>query len=129
MRGLGYLKESYLHYNFSKGLSDWFLKHAKYAYLESAQQIVDERVSQCVETGNDKISKRRRLKRFATRMPCRPLLKFIYCYVIKLGFLDGGAGFLYCCMLAYFEFMKTVVYKDLKRQLRENPYKKFEVIY
>jgi len=128
-RGLGYMKEAYIHYNFSKGLADWFLKHAQYAYLESAQQIEDERRGLTEAGGTDAMARRRKLKQLASRMPCRPLLKFVYCYFVKCGFLDGRAGFLYCCMLASFEFAKTTVYKDLKRQLAKDPNKTFVVSY
>ena len=34
-RGIGYLKEPYIHYNFSKGLAEWFAKHVDYARREA----------------------------------------------------------------------------------------------
>jgi tetratricopeptide (TPR) repeat protein len=40
--------------------------------------------------------RRRALKALSVRMPCRPLMRFIYMYVLHLGFLDGLPGFRYC---------------------------------
>ena len=114
-RGLGYLKEAYIHYNFSKGLGDWFQKHAKYALREAEQQIADEQSGAAI-TGNDKLAKRRRLKRLVSNLPLRPLIKFIYLYLFKRGFLDGAAGWTYCRMQSHYEFMCVTILKDLRKR-------------
>jgi len=36
-------------------------------------------------------------------MPCRPLLRFLWMYVFKLGFLDGRAGLRLCLLSAFYE--------------------------
>jgi glycosyltransferase involved in cell wall biosynthesis len=41
--------------------------------------------------------RRRWLKRVLLRVPGSPLFLFLYSYFLKLGFLDGVPGFLYCC--------------------------------
>lgn len=45
-------------------------------------------------------------------MPCRPLLRFLWMYVFKLGFLDGRAGLRLCLLSAFYE-----VVTDAKVQL------------
>ncbi len=40
-RGLGKMTEPYLHYNFSKGLDDWFAKHNRYS-TEEAKLAIEE---------------------------------------------------------------------------------------
>jgi glycosyltransferase involved in cell wall biosynthesis len=47
---------------------------------------------------------RRRLKRIGRRLPCSHWLRFLYHYVIKLGFLDGVPGYVLCHLLAEYEF-------------------------
>ena len=38
-------------------------------------------------------------------MPLRPLIRFIYAYIFRLGFLDGMAGLYFCGLLAFYEFL------------------------
>ena len=35
---------------------------------------------------------KRRLKKIYLRLPMRPLVRFVYAYVLRLGFLDGKPG-------------------------------------
>jgi hypothetical protein len=48
---------------------------------------------------------KRRLKQLYLRLPFRPLLRFVYAYVLRLGFLDGRAGLVFCGLLAYYDFL------------------------
>lgn len=109
------MKEAYIHYNFSKGLGDWFEKHAKYALREAEQQIADENSASDV-AGSDALAKRRRLKRFASKLPCRPWIKLFYLLFVKGGILDGPAGWLYCRMQAHYEFMCATILRDLRNR-------------
>ena len=114
-RGIGYLKEPYIHYNFSKGLKDWFAKHVEYGYREALLRI-EEDENPLLFNGKDKISRRRRLKRLSYHVPFRPLFKFLYTYFWRLGFLDGGAGLQFSLMQVWAIFMYDSIYKDMKRQ-------------
>lgn len=115
LRGIGYLKEPYIHYDFSKGLSAWFSKHVDYARRE-AELLLNEKIFNKAIDGNDKISRHRRMKRWAYKMPFQPLLRFIYVYFIHFGFLDGLAGFRFAKMQMWFQFMINTIYKDLKNK-------------
>ncbi len=42
---IGYMKEPYLHYAFSKGFHDWLSKHARYAIQEAEQAFKDGSIS------------------------------------------------------------------------------------
>lgn len=94
------------HYNFSKGSNDWLERHRRYARGEAAQALLDRdqplRLSQLF--ANDPTERRRALKRLANRLPFRPALRFLYVYVVRLGFLDGHAGFRYAQMLASYQY-------------------------
>lgn len=116
----GRLTEAYLHYNFSKGLADWFGKHNRYSTAEAEEQLLAGEVPGLDVAGifavSDPVRRRQALKKLSKRLPFRPLLRFLYVYVLCRGFLDGRAGWAYSWMLAYYEFMISV--KILERRLR-----------
>ncbi len=102
------------HYPFSKGIGEWIGKHNFYSDQE-AQQITANRST--VDTGRrfsallkgairstSTHERRRILKEMYYRMPARPLIKFLYMYVGKLGFMDGRAGFSYSMLIAFYEY-------------------------
>ena len=51
----------------------------------------------------DSVRRRRALKELSFRLPARPLLRFVYMYFIRMGFLDGYPGFRYCRLMAWYE--------------------------
>jgi glycosyltransferase involved in cell wall biosynthesis len=112
----GYLKEMFEHYNFSKGLSEWFDKHNKYSQLEAVEGInglreLDAPYGRLLS--RDSASRRKALKSLSFRMPCRPFLKFFYFYFMQRGFLDGRPGLTYCVMQSIYEYMIVVKMKEL----------------
>ena len=118
----GYLKEHFLHYNFSKGLTEWFTRHNKYSTYEAIETVKsldagDFRLSQLFS--NDPMMRRFALKQLSFRMPMRPFFKFIYMYVLNRGFLDGRAGYAYCMMQAFFEFQICLKVKEIKQERNE----------
>ncbi len=48
---------------------------------------------------------RRWLRRVSLRLPCRPLLRFLYVYVWQRGFLDGWAGYYFARLHGTYEFL------------------------
>jgi len=59
---------------------------------------------------------KRTLKRVATRLPFRPLLRFLYIYVWQKGFLDGREGYYFARLHASYEFL--VIAKTYEYQKR-----------
>ena len=108
LRGkIGRFQNDLIHHNRS-GLAAWIAKHNDYSTREAVeyQKVLDggfnERIS---EDGSDSgYLRRQRLKRLFIRLPFRPLLRFLYMYVWKRGFLDGKPGFIYCVLKAIQEF-------------------------
>ncbi len=94
---LDYIDEPYDHYGFSKGLEHWLERHSKYAgeEVELILRLQSEALKMS-DLWRGPIERRRFLKRLAARVGCRPLLRFVYMYCIRLGFLDGRAGFEFC---------------------------------
>ncbi len=120
----GYLKHYFLHYNFSKGLTEWFDKHNKYSSLE-AQEGIKLLKGLTISEGSlftrDAASRRKALKNLSFRLPGRTILKFFYLYVVKLGFLDGRPGFTYCTLQSIYEYMIAIKMKEIKRKDRGLP--------
>lgn len=61
---------------------------------------------------------KRFLKRLWVRLPFRPLLRFLYMYIARAGFLDGAAGLHYCLLRAVHEYHISVKAKELQQRER-----------
>ncbi|MGB3541861.1 glycosyltransferase family 2 protein [Rubrivirga sp.] len=120
---VGTLQHALDHYSFSKGLGAWFAKHNTYSSDEAAESI--RRGAEDVELRGlvhaDPVVRRRALKSLSARMPLRPTLRFMYMYVVRRGFLDGGPGFAYCRLLATYEAMIVAKERELRLRRQETP--------
>jgi glycosyltransferase involved in cell wall biosynthesis len=104
---VGTIDEPLLHYAFSKGIADWVERHNRYSTdeAEHALQMSTQSVEWEALVDGDAQERRRALKDLSYRLPFRPLLRFLYVYLGRLGFLDGRAGFDYAMLLAFYEYM------------------------
>ena len=104
-KGLGKLENAYQHYFFSKGVNQWFIKHLRYASeeAENEQKVSLKKIPFGKLLYGKSHEKRRVLKALSYKMPFRPLFKFFYMYILKLGFLDGTVGFRFCVMKSIYE--------------------------
>jgi glycosyltransferase involved in cell wall biosynthesis len=97
-----------LHFPFSKGIDWWFERHNLYSTME-AERLRLERLSKGLSAtdifSNDPVRRRARLKQIFYRMPARPIVVFLYLYIIRLGFLDGRPGYSYAMMRVAYEIM------------------------
>jgi len=118
-RGTGTLRHPYIHYNFSKGIADWLARHNKYSTSE-AERIVGETSSlndawRQFRTGATPEKKKQALKRCADFLPFRPLVRFLYLYGWKWGFLDGRAGFDYSILMAFYDYLIALKVRELRQ--------------
>lgn len=110
---IGIFCEPYLHYNFSHGLSAWFIKHVRYARDEANTAVLlrgGTEASRPFDVFRNSTERRRAVKAVAGRLPwaLRPFLRFFYIMVIRGGFRDGRAGLTYATMLSVYEGMIAV---------------------
>ncbi len=116
----GFLQETYPHYTCSKGLTRWIEKHNRYSTdeaVETLRQLETGTVSWSkLLWGSSEVERRRALKDLSLRLPWRPVLRFIYMYVILKGFLDGQAGFTWCALQAFYEYLILLKVWELKHQ-------------
>ena len=108
-----YLNDDMLHFAFPN-IHTFMEKHNRYSNWEAAVQFSKADTSSAV-VGNEQLSKRRKLKNVSRHLPFRPMLRFLYAYVWKGGFLDGQAGYVFCRLLAIYEYLSVAKYHELKR--------------
>ncbi len=114
---VGTLAEPYLHSSFSKGLTEWFEKHNRYASDEASETVRLLAGNRRLDWGGlwsrDQTRHRRALKALSCRLPFRPSLRFLYMYLMRRGFLDGHAGLTYCRLLAIYEYLIVLKTQEL----------------
>jgi len=119
----GYLKGTFIHYPFNKGIAFWLERHNRYSTMEAKALIQEVRGQLRIKDlfSGDPTTRRKFLKQFAFRMPFRPLLVFCYLYFVRMGFLDGIPGFTYCRLRAIYEYMIDLKVKELRRREKGLP--------
>jgi glycosyltransferase involved in cell wall biosynthesis len=121
---IGELHGHIIHYPFSHGISHWIARHNRYSDLEAqeAAKLRDAGTGQRVDLWTrDPNERRRALKDVFFRLPARPVLKFLYYYCWRRGFLDGRAGLSYASLQAIYEYMITCKSWELDRRRRGLP--------
>lgn len=120
---VGNLTNDYLHFPFSKGLSDWVWRHNRYSSYEAEETIKSLNASDLKPSelfSSDRMRRRSALKRLSFRLPFRPALKFVYLYFAKGGLLDGREGFHYCLLQTIYEFLIVLKLQELRSQCSSN---------
>jgi glycosyltransferase involved in cell wall biosynthesis len=118
---IGTLRNAYLHFGFSKGLADWIARHNRYAAQEARANLARRGAAGPGLFGlfhRDRTVRRRAAKSLATRLPFRPFLRFVYMYLLKLGFLDGRSGWTYCRMIAMYEYWIVLYEREMRSKAR-----------
>lgn len=90
-----------------KPLFAWFERHNRYSDWEAALRA-DGRLE---AMARHETRYRRGLKRLFARMPLRPLAAFLHSYILRLGFLDGTAGFHFAVARAFYYWQIAIKLK------------------
>lgn len=106
------------HYPFSKGITHWLTRHNSYSSFEAQQIVRNRSANQQLSLHQLFLAKDPNIRRFHQkelfyRMPARPFLKFVLLYICRCGFLDGGAGFVYSVLQAFYEYLIVLKTKEL----------------
>jgi glycosyltransferase involved in cell wall biosynthesis len=114
----------HLEHNDRRGLEVYMDKHNKYSTLE-AREIFRARQGLSSEKFEGRLlgtapQRRRWIKRhlYARARP-KWLLRFLYSYIVKLGFLDGLTGLRFCLFMSAYELLIDLKLAELKQQARE----------
>ncbi len=118
----GFLEASYPHYTSGKGLNRWIDKHNRYSTDEATETIHQLETGEIswrdLFFGSSEVARRRALKDLSLRLPFRPLIRWFYMYFILRGFLDGKAGFAWCTLQAFYEYLILLKVEEIKQQER-----------
>ncbi|GFE70544.1 glycosyltransferase family 2 protein [Chroococcus sp. FPU101] len=116
-----FLKATYPHYTCGKGLSRWIDKHNRYSSdeaNETLRQLADGQVEWSkLLWGSSEVERRRALKDLSLRLPFRPLLRWFYMYFLLGGILDGRAGFAWCTLQAFYEYLILLKVEEIQKGL------------
>ncbi|MCA9050986.1 MAG: glycosyltransferase family 2 protein [Planctomycetaceae bacterium] len=117
---LGYIERPYDHFPFQNGLKRWIAKHNEYSSSECelVLRLRAEPLRLADLFSQNKVVRRRALKQIASRMWFRPTLRFLYTYLFRMGCLDGRAGYIYCRLMAQYEFQLLAKLAETKHELR-----------
>jgi len=121
---VGALDSHLLHYPFSHGVSHWIARHNNYSDFE-ARELLNVRDGVVVARARlftaDPNQRRRALKDLFFHLPARPLIKFMYYYLWRRGFLDGRPGLTYSTLQAIYEYMIDCKVREFRRRERGLP--------
>lgn len=114
---VGYLTHDMEHYD-RRGLEYYIAKHNHYSTLE-AQELFKALHHQSQQPAGASFWHPAERKRWIKqqlwpKLPGKWLLRWLYMYVFKLGFLDGLAGFHFCLFLASYEHQITLKLHELQ---------------
>lgn len=115
----GHLRGEMEHHAFPT-IDVWVEKHNRYSNWEARLLASQDGSAAAANASLDPaLARKRRLKHLAARLPFRPLLRFFYHYVLRAGFLDGYRGYIFCRLMAAYEFLSVAKANEL-RLVRKN---------
>jgi len=89
-------------------------KHNRYSNWEARVAVEGELRA---GVAHEQVELKRALKKFARRLPFRPLLRFLYIYVWQKGFLDGREGYYFARLHAFYEFLSIAKTEQLRKKI------------
>ena len=112
----GHLKHL-LRHDDRRGLEHYYAKHNRYSTLEARENYENREPWRGVgQLFRNRTHRRRFLKsRVLPALPVPWVLRLVYMYVLKGGFLDGPAGWRFSNFISTYEFMIQSKYRELKR--------------
>jgi glycosyltransferase involved in cell wall biosynthesis len=120
---VAYLRNEMLHVR-RETISQYIQKHVHYAELESDEwvkwKLGRSKGARAGALFNDLLRLRQWLRREVwPRLPMRPMWRFLYMYLIRLGFLDGRAGWHLAWLMSNYEYMIGVLYEEKLAAIRQ----------
>ncbi|MBV9328350.1 MAG: glycosyltransferase family 2 protein [Chloroflexi bacterium] len=116
----GYLTADLLHAD-RRGLEAFVARHNRYSTLEAtarwkAERNAPDRARLPISWLASPVHRKRFLReRIWPRLPAKPVVLFVYMYVLRQGFLDGRAGLALCVFHAFQEFVVGLKLAELRR--------------
>jgi len=95
-----------LDHNTNQNVSFWIQKQNEFSDWNAVRRInqLDEKIpSISYFFSKDEVKIRKFIKSVYIRLPFKPVIIFIYLYIVRLGFLDGKVGLYFCSLRAMHE--------------------------
>lgn len=116
---VGYISEPYEHFAFSKGIDSWICTHLRYADWD-AESIIAYRSTNSPDSFKTSRSLNARI--ISSRLLLlRPFLRFAQKYLLQLGILEGYRAFLFCVLMAIYDFFVLIKVVEKSRSIRGLP--------
>ena len=114
---VGYLQNDLIHAD-ERGLAAWLQRHNHYSTLEAqARAAAQTSIKTGLEPGwlGSPVQRKRVIKELIwPHLPAKPLLWFVYMYILRAGFLDGRQGFSFCVLQAMQEHHIGLKLRELR---------------
>ena len=108
-----------------RGIEYYVAKHNLYSSLEAREMfnlLIGRTTAAKGSFWGDALMRRRWLKnKIWPRLPARPLMRWFYMYILRLGFLDGRVGFQFCLFLASYEHQISLKLREMLREAENSP--------
>ena len=113
-------KQDLLLHNDRRGLEHFYAKHNRYSTLEAREMYDNPEPWPGLGVFRRDTARRRRFikSRVLPRVPAPWLFRFAYMYVLRLGFLDGRAGWHLSNFISAYELSIHLKYKEVARGWR-----------
>jgi len=116
-----YMRGEMLHIR-RETLTRYIEKHIRYADLESGEWINwrqgKSRMGSSTRLFKDILAIRQWIRRkIWPRLPGRPLWRFLYMFFFRFGFMDGLPGLQLALLMASYEYMIGLLYREKVRRL------------
>jgi glycosyltransferase involved in cell wall biosynthesis len=104
-----------------KGLESWFERQNRYSTRDAQYELDISNKSGWWKDlwTTDPLERRAALKVVSAGMPFRPLIYFVYSYLLRGGFLDGAPGLWFCLMRANYQFMVSAKKREMRLKMNK----------
>ncbi|HEY9598940.1 MAG TPA: glycosyltransferase family 2 protein [Cyanophyceae cyanobacterium] len=116
---VGYLKNDMDHIDF-RDIYHWLERHNRYSNWEARVYLnmltgKDESGTIGANLFGSAVQRKRFLRKIWVWLPFKPTLRFIVVYILRLGFLDGKAGYIYARLISQYEYQIGVKLYELRK--------------
>ena len=123
---IGVIKEPIVHHYTSKGIEDRIARYNDYTsqwaeyWMNELNKEVNWKDLLCIK---DKYKRKQAIKKLFIRFPeIYPFSRFLYTYFVRLGFLDGYPGFVYCLLMLQYDLMLSLKVIEFRRKRKGLPF-------
>jgi len=131
---MGYMKHDFADIN-RNGVGAWIAKHNRYAEMEAKELIyfnqrrANGAKDEVARFWGSQTERKRWIREYIWNPLLPPLVRpfcfFLYCYIFRLGFLDGKAGFIYRVLHGFwYKFLIDVKYIEMSAEMSGDPSKR-----